>query len=140
VALAAAGELQYSSSSSSSMERSYSSHQLQQQQQHAGQGIGADRHSLSMPSLLAEGPDAAPGTPLQGASAPVAFSVSSSTGRDGDGTPPFGSSNLTFMWDSSGSGGNFGGKSSSVGRQVLNLPVPRISWAKRATQAMVVRQ
>jgi hypothetical protein len=77
----------------------------------------------------------------------VVFSVSSSNGRDGsnggsDATPPLGSSNLTFMWDSgsSSSSGGFGGKSSGVGRQVLNLPAPRISWAKRASQAMVVRQ
>jgi hypothetical protein len=58
-----------------------------------------------------------------------------------------GGSDLAFVWDSSCSSGSssitcssYGSKSPGVGRQTLNLPAPRISWGKRATQAMIVRQ
>lgn len=132
------------------MMHSASSQQLQiVQQQQAVCAAGMGNRSLSMPSLLA----AAPAAGSADACAPgrVSFSVSSSGhGRDGSsscgGTPltPLGGGDLLFMWDSGGSSSitssSFGSKSAGVGRQTLNLPTPRISWGKRATQAMIVRQ
>jgi hypothetical protein len=56
---------------------------------------------------------------------------------------PMGGADLTFIWDGGSSSitcSSFDSKSTGVGRQTLNLPAPRISWGKRATQAMIVRQ
>lgn len=136
---------------------SVSSHQLQDplEQQQPGLELGQGRRSLSMPSLLGAGGDAgAVCSPVAGAAGPVSFSVSSSNGRDGSGRDgsgsgsagramPLGGADLTFMWDGGSSSitcSSFGSKSTGVGRQTLNLLAPRISWGKRATQAMIVRQ
>jgi hypothetical protein len=135
------------------MMHSASSQQLQlvqqQQQQQAVCATGMGDRSLSMPSLLVAAPAAGSGDAC--GPGQVSFSVSSSGhGRDGSsscgGTPltPLGGGDLLFMWDSGGSSSitssSFGSKSAGVGRQTLNLPTPRISWGKRATQAMIVRQ
>lgn len=144
---------------------SSSSHQLRQQQQQVSvNGLGHANRSLSLPSLLTASSDAGGSTAAaalagpqgstQASPAPVSFSVSSS-GRDGSGNSSsgaggavhLGGGELLFLWDSSCSGSSssitcssYGSKSSGVGRQTLNLPAPRISWGKRATQAMIVRQ
>lgn len=124
---------------------SASSHQLQQQVL-APSGLNAGHRSLSMPSLLTAGQD------VSRAGAVAAAAAGSSTGGSaggsvacaagGDGLGLCGS-DMAFMWDSGSSSiicSSIGSKPSGVGRQVLNLPAPRISWGKRASQAMITRQ
>jgi len=128
---------------------SASSHQLQQQMVLAPSGLNAGHRSLSMPSLLTAGQDAsragavAAAAAASSAGASAGGSVACAAGvASGDGLGLCGP-DMAFMWDSGGSSiicSSIGSKPSGVGRQVLNLPAPRISWGKRASQAMITRQ